>query len=1109
MTGDFLQRFRVLSPSLVPVNNPTIVIPSRPDPKTKERIVLWRDIQNEVKNADRVRNGEVSIVFMAGEDFEELVPRRIQYHHGVVLDLIVTSQDQETTGRPKTVATSTSSIQDLSLGESNSGSRDTDRLANFASTVQHVCNLSIATADAVDRSLVTQSSLLDQQEEMSIQKYSQSNEVLCTTDNPKRLIQVPSVDQFIAERLKMMEMTGIQEGDLLQWHIIQQQQQILDKLQQTLNRQAVHENRIQALMTQNYELHEYPIPRLFIVLPKPMMRRRDKFTRPLFKQFRLYFLCECGEHTIRTGRGTFPSKIHLAKHEGYDLDQPNEFFKRYGSYVLALLKFLKYGAMAAGVAIPPLALFKISDSLEAIQKSLTSTIGNVESLVDETIKYIQGLDGNINTEGGSRTGAIQMEDIEALEGADLRQLQLYLNDKDKGRVLGDLFRIFTYDGHVKWVCIDHYNENYRKVAVQRFQDVVAANKGTFYQWSGVKISLGSNTVAKQFYEAMVKARGVVTLDVTLEWDVTMDDLRVFAAAVTKANIAKLTMSGEYFKGPVFDMINNGRRFNPILGIMCNERIQSMELYSFENFYQHIDVSCMTTATQLRSLALGSMSYPRKYQYNPEVWKILKRCPCLTHLSIFVVNVWEALDDLKARLSTLSCPKRVILGCHPFRLSMNVFESKILSMDFRVATLEAFKSNAPMLTTRGVTGLDMSFPIDCSLQQVVDVVRCNPQLRYMYIKSSPHYLGNLIDSITSTRKMILSDGGSPILLRVSAYLLPELLRQSLTHFFMTVEFHNGSTTPILSSYFGMGARLILGCDPCALLESGRLIDTLGMIAGFSNKMASILDKSTDMEGSRITSMVLDPYLLSTECIECMDRVIERSHNLQRLEIQFRNLDEEDQQEKMERWIRQYSNRLSGLELEGKSEDVWMPKVMAICPTRSTLPRLESFILKVRDHPLSLGCVQWIADMVSTSRQVPSISMTSQSSSSDVVSASRVHGCESSFLTPMEYVGVRLNLHPDNWEVIIKALDCSSLKILGIGGEGFTLDQFKLLVDNSSVITKSPLTVNLHSFQERDEEVQAQLARLRAKVPKLHANFRDSHSFGSNVIAQIGVLGSIRY
>jgi len=65
--------------------------------------------------------------------------------------------------------------------------------------------------------------------------------------------------------------------------------------------------------------------------------------------FRLYFLCECGEHTKATKSNT-PHCIHLAKHEGYDIERPSAFFQQYGSYVLTILRMLKYGIAVAGVA---------------------------------------------------------------------------------------------------------------------------------------------------------------------------------------------------------------------------------------------------------------------------------------------------------------------------------------------------------------------------------------------------------------------------------------------------------------------------------------------------------------------------------------------------------------------------------------------------------------------------------------------------------------------------------------------------------------------------------------------------------------------------------------
>jgi hypothetical protein len=72
MTEDYHQGFRVVSASSsTPTGYSTIFIPSKLDKKTGERIVLWGNIQREIKNANRVRNGNTSVVFMTDDDFEE------------------------------------------------------------------------------------------------------------------------------------------------------------------------------------------------------------------------------------------------------------------------------------------------------------------------------------------------------------------------------------------------------------------------------------------------------------------------------------------------------------------------------------------------------------------------------------------------------------------------------------------------------------------------------------------------------------------------------------------------------------------------------------------------------------------------------------------------------------------------------------------------------------------------------------------------------------------------------------------------------------------------------------------------------------------------------
>ncbi|KAI8358972.1 hypothetical protein B0O80DRAFT_259366 [Mortierella sp. GBAus27b] len=134
--------------------------------------------------------------------------------------------------------------------------------------------------------------------------------------------------------IKLQEQFNVKQDEMKQLQI------------QALNQHALLQNRVQALMNQTYELHEYPIPRLFVVLPQdtsswgPMDFVSNKF--------RLYFLCECGDHTRRTA-SKIPHHIHLAKHEGYEITRPKEFFQQYGHNVLTVLKMLKFGVSVAGV----------------------------------------------------------------------------------------------------------------------------------------------------------------------------------------------------------------------------------------------------------------------------------------------------------------------------------------------------------------------------------------------------------------------------------------------------------------------------------------------------------------------------------------------------------------------------------------------------------------------------------------------------------------------------------------------------------------------------------------------------------------------------------------
>ncbi|KAG0196244.1 hypothetical protein BGX28_010383 [Mortierella sp. GBA30] len=364
----------------------------------------------------------------------------------------------------------------------------------------------------------------------------------------------------------------------LQQQMSEMQQLMLQMQQQALDRLAVIQGRVQALLTQTYELHEYPIPRLFIVLPKDTSKWDPAAV--LNNQFRLYFLCECSEHNkVLNGDNTnIPHHIHLAKHEGYDLQRPKEFFQKYGRYMLTLLEMIKYGVTIAGFAVPPLAAVSAPTAIDMFKNSLDTLS---QSAVNQSIEYLQEFASNDSGDKYSATNldAKSFSGQEALEGADLRHLEAFIKDKDKHRVLGNLYRTVTQEGHVKWVCIDHFRLSYKEKEQQEFANAVELNGGVYEPQLGhVSVWLRSKTSAVGFFNALAKARSVDDLDITLDWGCTGSDLKSLEDALKKSRVSTLRLDLYQFRiSRGSKLFSTSAQFHALLRIMEHPNMKTIHI----------------------------------------------------------------------------------------------------------------------------------------------------------------------------------------------------------------------------------------------------------------------------------------------------------------------------------------------------------------------------------------------------------------------------------------------------------------------------------------------------------------------------------------------------
>ncbi|KAF9987431.1 hypothetical protein BGZ65_003641 [Modicella reniformis] len=566
-------------------------------------VVYWEDIERVFPGVKYVQVNGAAVNMMRDQNQNRDVPYRIQHYPGVELDVVLS-----TTGgcdrAGSSVTTASLSPTDGPTGVSTSAPFSTSTTESIVVDISSDTPLldpqgggkmvSRTTLSSKQVVLPAQKESLESEIEQRLISFSPEVQAQVLLSNSYNSMvqaikkgQVEQSNRLMGCLLKLKdaldknsELTAwnyglTTENNILVTQMVEMQRALdakqdeMKQLQiQALSQLALLQKQVQAVLTQTYELHEYPIPRLFVVLPQDSTGwNRLNSHSP---KFRLYFLCECGEHTkSKNSKSKIPHHIHLAKHEGYDIARPTEFFDQYGSYVLTILRMLKFGISVAGVIVPAVSHLVRTDfldqtcvTIQLLERTIMPGMNQVIEYLEKTsVDESQTIDGIMNNE--------------ALEGADLRKLDTFLKNKDGNKVLGNLYRTVTSDGHVKWVCIDHYRENYQSKAAESFRDAMKAFEGSFDESVGrVEVKVRSPFQAEQFYMALEKARSVYELKIEIFWDATYNDFNRLQDTVLKTNVGVFELQCYKFKIPTSDILNWSKRYDPIIDIMRHPSIQS-------------------------------------------------------------------------------------------------------------------------------------------------------------------------------------------------------------------------------------------------------------------------------------------------------------------------------------------------------------------------------------------------------------------------------------------------------------------------------------------------------------------------------------------------------
>ncbi|KAG0300318.1 hypothetical protein BGZ98_009268 [Dissophora globulifera] len=559
---------------------------------------------------------------------------------------------------------------------------------------------------------------------------------------------------------------------VMQQAILEKQHTVAEIQKQALDRLAVIQNRVQVVLAQNFELLDYPMmPRLFVVLPKDIQKCKTAF--PGEHEFRLYFLCECGEHTKQASvYSKIPHHIHLAKHEGYALERSTEFFRRYGAYVLNLLQMLKYGVAVAGCVVPALtnpwtgggeeeegqeATVAAASRPRSRSKSLSLSYPHyldINAGVDQAIEFLKNLikDGK----HGGWTG-----ELEHLESTDLRQLGAFLKTKDASRVLGNLYRVVTNEGHVKWVCEDHHRDAYGVTAVRELSEVITITRGYFAENLGrVEATLTNTVLASHFYKVVQRGRFIHQFKITLKWGVTMNDLRLLRDTIQKSNIICFDLACT----PVTvrsDILSRGKRSGPLWEIMMISRVRSFILSGFMGFFSRSWVPA-------RMNNLRVLKITERFDWKRDgstVSELLEKTLRLKELHLSCTNVAEAYGTIRKigyRFNTL---ERLDLdGGDLDRVQVLFHEGTPVSMDLLVSDLcSSLLKEAKILRTLHLrSGPRSPFEIDVRLLNAI--IARNPDLERLVIQCE----AKIFLRLHLVVKAALAENESSVLMKLDLY-----------------------------------------------------------------------------------------------------------------------------------------------------------------------------------------------------------------------------------------------------------------------------------------------------------------------------------------------------
>ncbi|KAF9131448.1 hypothetical protein BGX30_013095 [Mortierella sp. GBA39] len=276
-----------------------------------------------------------------------------------------------------------------------------------------------------------------------------------------------------------------------------------------------------------FDIPNHPIPRMFIIVPE--LKSKLNPTTLLYRSYRLFFLCECGDSVAAassTVDGGISHHMHFAHHEGYEIRTPRVFIQRYGKHMMRLLDAVQVLATTGG-------------SASELPSDMKKVLGTTD---DKCLPRIKEIANHLQQVLKSADDKVDAKYCQVLDGPELRAVVSFLIRKDESQTLGNLHRILTPDYKTRWVCGQHVQENAGVNNMEELRRITQTFKGTLDEKRGLVTVRLSSDNAVDFFKLIGRDSPILELDITLDFGPTTEQIRTLRQRMKLSHVSSLTFN---------------------------------------------------------------------------------------------------------------------------------------------------------------------------------------------------------------------------------------------------------------------------------------------------------------------------------------------------------------------------------------------------------------------------------------------------------------------------------------------------------------------------------------------------------------------------------------